>query len=147
MKLLSKGKLCYKVVIILPSHTMLLISIKKVITILLLLSLFGQAVASGVMDCKMEASKQQGHSGCMQDMKLMSVDNSPHQDIFMDHDTSEDPKDCSQDCECCLGACSSSASLPSHSISLNHPSLIKTGYRSLSLINRSESLYRPPITC
>lgn len=126
---------------------MLLSPIKKIITLLLLLSLFGQAVASGAMVCKMESNKQPDHVGCMQDMKMTDVDNSQHQNLFMEHDKSEAPSDCTQDCECCLGACSSSASLPVNLLSLNQPSLLKTGYQNLTLINRSESLYRPPITC
>jgi len=127
---------------------MLLISIKKAVTLLLLLSLFGQAVASGLMSCKMELDKQlQSHTDCMSNMVTKTHDNDHEQEFTMDHDMSDGISECAQDCECCLGACSSNVSMPTNLMSLNQASLIKAGYKNRALINRTESLYRPPITC
>ncbi len=123
---------------------MLLASIKRFFTLLLLLSLFGQAVAGGVMSCKMEADdKMQDHTSCMQTIDDMA----DNQAQAMMHDMQDSQAECDQSCSCCLGACSASASLPSNLLSLNQASLIRTGYKDLALINRTESLYRPPIAC
>jgi len=123
---------------------MLLTSIKRFFTLLLLLSLFGQAVAGGVMSCKMGPdNKMQDHTSCMQAMDDMAGD----QTQTMKHDMNDAQVECDLSCSCCLGACSASASLPSNLLSLNQASLIRTGYKDLALINRSESLYRPPIAC
>ncbi|MEH6345439.1 MAG: hypothetical protein V7785_10160 [Bermanella sp.] len=123
---------------------MLLTSIKRFFTLLLLLSLFGQAVAGGVMSCKMGPDdKMQDHTSCMQAMDEQQKD----QMQSMEHDTSDAQAECDQSCSCCLGACSASAALPSNLLSLNQASLIRTGYKNLALINRTESLYRPPIAC
>ncbi len=118
---------------------MLLVSIKRFLTLLLLLSLFGQAVAGGVMSCQMDMDKNiDTHAKCGETMDHGS-DTMPEQP---DHSAG-----CDQACDCCLGACSASASMPTNSISLNQGSLIRTGYKDLALINRTESLYRPPIAC
>lgn len=148
MKLLSKAKLCYKVVTILPSRTMLLISVKKFVSLLLLLSLFGQAVASGMMNCKMEQNTQvETHSDCMSNSVNLESTNTQHHDSFLDQGSDALSSECAQDCECCLGACSSSASMPTNIVALNQPSSIVYGYKNRNLINCNESLYRPPIAC
>ncbi len=107
---------------------MLSITIKRLCTLLLLLSLFGQAVAGNVMSCQMEGDSQASHSMCA------------------DMDDVQNLNECDQACDCCQGACSSNASLSSDVLSLKQPSIIKTPLPDLALLFRSGSLYRPPIT-
>ena len=107
---------------------------------LLLLSLFGQAVAGSAVSCQMENDNSASTSQCAHmDM----------QEPAADHINMSDAKslnDCELACDCCLGACSSSASLSWGALSLSSPSIIKTPLPELALLTRSGSLYRPPIT-
>ncbi len=114
---------------------MLSITIKRLSTLLLLLSLFGQAVASNVMSCQMEDDKHPSHTM-----------NAASHCADMDTNDIQTINECDQNCDCCLGACSSNASLSSDLLSLKQPSLIKTPLPDLALLSRSGSLYRPPIT-
>ncbi len=122
---------------------MLSITIKRLCTLLLLLSLFGQAVAGNVMSCQMEDDKQPSHiSNTVSHCADMDTQNSHIMDM---HDV-QTLNECDQACDCCLGACSSNASLSSDLLSLKQPSIIKTPLPDLALLSRSGSLYRPPIT-
>lgn len=119
---------------------MLSITIKRLCTLLLLLSLFGQAVAGNVMSCQMEDDNMDMHSLCadmdIQDAHMSDLDMNDVQNL----------NECDQACDCCLGACSSNASLSSDLLSLKQPSIIKTPLPDLALLSRAKSLYRPPIT-
>ena len=119
---------------------MLSITIKRLSTLLLLLSLFGQAVAGSVMSCQMDDNNQASHSMC-DDMDMQAE----HMSNF-DMDNVQGADECDQTCDCCLGACSSNGSLSSDLLSLKQPSIIKTPLPDLALLSRSGSLYRPPIT-
>jgi len=117
---------------------MLSITIKRLCTLLLLLSLFGQAVAGNVMSCQMEDDTQSSHSMCA-DMDMQEMPMTDTSDV-------QNLNECDQSCDCCLGACSSNGSLSSDLLSLKQPSIIKTPLPDLALLSRSGSLYRPPIT-
>ena len=116
-------------------------SIKRFFTILLLLSLCGQAVVASVMSCQMDMEIDKANTAHSKCSENMSHDSAPVPE------TKNDNAVCDQSCDCCLGACSAAASLPNKLISLNSASLIKSSYKDLALIQRLESLYRPPITC
>lgn len=120
------------------------IGCKRFFTLLILLSLFGQAIAGGVMSCQMDTN----------DSKVTTTSLLSHCEQITDSNTAHDSAhvnnsqgDCDQECSCCLGACSSSVFSAENALTTPPSSLVKIGYHNQALINRSESLYRPPITC
>ncbi|NQZ07863.1 MAG: hypothetical protein HRT35_11940 [Algicola sp.] len=107
------------------------LKIKSLMVVLMLLVFVGQATASAVMPCEMDAQTSIGS-------------------MMMDHDMSDmasgDMNCCDQDCSCPMGSCVSA-------VFINTPVLIEpelnsqkiVQYSTQGLIQTLTSLYRPPI--
>ena len=148
MKLLSVIQLYYNVCVILSSYIILLSQTRTAITLLLLLSQIGQAVAGSVISCSMaEEVSAQDCASCVSDANTS---------LEVKDDLNAQPKtfnlsnnllNCTQECECCLGVYTFNVFLPSSTLSVIQSSSIRPVLKSPELIGRVESLYRPPITC
>lgn len=125
---------------------------KRFFTLLVLLSLFGQAIAGGVMSCQMDMNDSKLtsislHSHCAQAITDLAGQDEKHDSEHDAKQKNNSKIDCNQECDCCLGACSSSVFTPENALTISPSSLVRIGYKNQLLINRSESLYRPPIAC
>jgi len=115
---------------------------------MLLLSLFGQVIASGLNYCKMEKEDiAQNCANCMLSMDIIQEQEAHAQEHSKEYDDENNMVECTQDCECCLGPYSFGTPMPLKFLPSSQISLIKEGYQNPCIISRTESLYRPPITC